>query len=341
MPITPPDAATCAAAIERSNGLAKPVGSLGRLEELGAWIASCQGVCPPEPLDRVRAVILAGDHGVVTSGVSAYPKEVTVAMVRAFVAGIAAMNVLARQHGAQVRVLDIGVDDDLDGVPASVKAHKLTRGCGAIDVEDALTPSMTRAALEEGRAIAAEEVEAGAQLLILGDMGIGNTTPSAALIASSLGLTAEQVTGAGTGLDAHGVAGKTELIARALARVGDQVSDPISRLAALGSADLAAGVGFLAGAAELGVPVLLDGVICLAEALVAEEYAPGAKAWWRAGHRSTEPAQQFALDALGLTPILDLGMRLGEGSGAMAAVPMVRSGVAILRDMALLSDLMG
>ncbi|MDO4784319.1 MAG: nicotinate-nucleotide--dimethylbenzimidazole phosphoribosyltransferase [Propionibacteriaceae bacterium] len=337
--ILPPNATVHQEALSRLDALAKPLGALGRLEELGAFIAACQGECPPRPLDRVRAVLLAGDHGAVANGVASYPKEVTVAMVHALLAGVAGMSVLAAQHGVGVRVLDIAVDADLD-VPAEVTAHKLGKSCGSIDREDALSLDACSQALATGAAIAAEEVEAGAQLLIVGDLGIGNTTPAAALIASQLGLPAAQVTGRGAGLSDEGLATKTAFVQRALDRTAG-ISDPTQRLAALGSADLAVGAGIYIEAARRGVPVLLDGVISVAEALLAEAIAPGAKAWMIAGHRSVEPAQGYALESLGLEPLLDLRMRLGEGSGAMTALPLVRSGVAIIRDMALLADLVG
>lgn len=170
-------------------------------------------------------------------------------------------------------------------------------------------------------------------------MGIGNTTPAAALIAATWGVPAADVTGRGTGIDDAALTAKTALVQRALDRAGDRTADPVDRLTALGSADLAAGVGFLVAAARAGVPVLLDGVIALAEASVAEDLAPGCVAWWAAGHRSTEPAQQLALDKLGLEPLLDLGLRLGEGSGAVAAVPLLCSAARLLAEMALLSDL--
>ncbi|GAA6524895.1 nicotinate-nucleotide--dimethylbenzimidazole phosphoribosyltransferase [Intrasporangium sp. DVR] len=342
--ITPPDQRVHAEAVERLDGLAKPLGALGRLEAVGAWLAACQGVCPPEPIEHVRAVVLAGDHGVTRSGVSAYPAEVTAAMVHAFVAGVAGVSVLARQHGATVRVLDIAVDADLSSAPADVTAHKLTRSSGSIDVTDAVSRDLVERALVVGAEIADVEVDAGAQLLVLGDMGIGNTTPSAALIAATLGLGAEDVIGRGTGIDDAAHARKLEVLTRALARACDgdgRVEDPVQRLAALGSADLAVGVGFLAQAARRGVPVLLDGVIACAEALVAADVAPGAQAWFLAGHRSTEPAQGHALAALDLEPLLDLGLRLGEGSGSMAAVPLVRSAALLMREMALLADLVG
>ena len=340
-PVAPPSAAIKAEAGSRVSALAKPLGALGRLEDLAVWWSACRGVCPADPPANVRAVVLAGDHGVTASGssVSAYPREVTAAMVCAFVAGVAGVSVLARQHGVSVRVLDLGVDADLDGLPAEVSAYKIRRSSGAIDREDALSLTEVQQALTAGAAIAAGEIAAGADLLILGDMGIGNTTPAAALIAATWGVPATEVTGRGTGIDDQALVAKTALIQAALDRAGARAADPVQRLAALGSADLAAGVGFLVAAAQSRVPVLLDGVIALAEAAVAEDLAPGCVAWWAAGHRSTEPAQQLATDKLGLVPLLDLGLRLGEGSGAVAAVPLVRSAALLLSQMALLSDL--
>jgi nicotinate-nucleotide--dimethylbenzimidazole phosphoribosyltransferase len=334
-----PSAELRAQAEERLAGLATPAGALGRLGDLAVWVAATQGAVPPEPVDRVRAVIFAGDHGVADHGVSAYPKAVTPAMVHTFLAGRAGVSVLAAQHGVTVRVLDIGVDDDLAGVDPAVQAFKIRRGAGAIHVEDAMTSAETQAALDAGAAVAAQEIVEGAQLLVSGDMGIGNTTPAAALIAASLGLPAAEVTGRGTGIDEAGLAHKITLVQAALDRAGDRVDDPVDTLTALGSPDIAAAAGFMAAAARAGVPVLLDGLISVASALMAERLAPGAAAWFAAGHRSTEPAQSFALDKLGLVPVLDLGMRLGEGSGAVAAVPVVRSAALLLRDVALLADL--
>lgn len=337
--ISPPSPSVRGAARERLAGLAKPTGALGRLEDAAAWLSACQGVSPPRPLDRVRAVVLAGDHGVSHDGVSAYPRAVTAAMVRAFVAGVAGAAVLARQHDVALRVLDIAVDDDLDDLPAAVRAHKLGRSCGAISRADALTAAQVDDALAEGERIAAEELAAGADLLIVGDLGIGNTTPAAALVAASLGVGAAEVTGRGTGLDDRALQHKERVIGTALQRAGDRVADPRQRLAALGSADLAAGVGFLLAAARAGVPVLLDGVVSVAEALVAEDLEPGVVAWCAAGHRSTEPAQRLALDKLGLEPLVDLGLRLGEGSGALTAVPLLRSAQRLIAEMGLLADL--
>ncbi len=337
--VEPPSAEVRVRAAERLAGLATPAGALGRLGDLAVWVAATQGAVPPEPIDRVRAVIFAGDHDVADHGVSAYPKAVTPAMVRTFLAGRAGVSVLAAQHGVTVRVLDIGVDDDLEGVAPAVQAFKIKRGAGAIHVEDAMTTAETHAALEAGAAVAAEEIAAGAQLLVSGDMGIGNTTPAAALIAASLGMPAVEVTGRGTGIDEAGLAHKIDVVQAALDRAGERADDPVDILTALGSADIAAAAGFMVAAARAGVPVLLDGLISVASALMAERLAPGAAAWFAAGHRSTEPAQTLALDKLGLVPVLDLGMRLGEGSGAVAAVPLVRSAALLLRDVALLADL--
>jgi nicotinate-nucleotide--dimethylbenzimidazole phosphoribosyltransferase len=330
-------------AAKRLDALATPPGALGRLGELGVWLASCQGHVPPKPVDDVRLVIFAGDHGVASHGVSAFPPAITGAMVRTFLAGKAAVNALAATHDVAVRVLDLGVDDDFadldEDTRTALTAYKVRRSSGAIHLEDALTPDQTRQALDAGAAIAREEIRAGAQLLLSGDMGIGNTTPAAALIAAGLGLPAAEVVGRGTGIDDAGLAHKTEVVDAALRRAGTRVSDPVETLTALGSADLAATTGYLLAAAQDGVPVLLDGLMSVACALTADRIEPGAAAWYAAGHRSTEPAQSLALAKMGREPLLDLGMRLGEGSGAVAAVPVVRSASALLRDVALLSEL--
>ena len=338
--IRPPSDEVLALARERLAGLATPAGALGRLGEVGSWLAATQGEVPPRPLDDVRLVVFAGDHGVAAHGVSAYPAAVTEAMVRTIVSDRAGVSALAREHRVRVTVLDIAVDADLSDLPDEVTCLKVRRGSGAIHLEDALSVEETTRAIAVGRAVARDLIAGGAQLLMTGDLGIGNTTPAAALVAASLGLPAEEVTGRGTGIDDAGWSRKRDVIAQALDRVGDQVDDPVDALTALGSADLAAAVGFLVEAAERGVPVLLDGLMSLACALLADRVAPGASAWWIAGHRSTEPAQAHALKALGLEPLLDLGMRLGEGSGAVAALPMLRSGIALMRDVALLSEVL-
>lgn len=344
--VSPPSDVTREHAAKRLAALATPPGALGRLGELGVWFAACQGRVPPEQPDRpgaVRLVIFAGDHGVAAHGVSAFPPAITGAMVRTFLAGRAGVSALATAHGVEVRVLDLGVDEDFDDLPddvrAALQAHKVRRGSGAIHLEDALSATEVRAALDAGAAVAREEIAAGAQVLLSGDMGIGNTTPAAALIAAGLGLPAAEVVGRGTGVDDEGLARKVAVLEAALTRAGERVADPIETLAALGSADLAAITGYLLAAAQDGVPVLLDGLMSVACALTADRIEPGAVAWFAAGHRSTEPAQSLALAKLGLEPLLDLGLRLGEGSGAVAAVPVLRSAVALLRDVALLSEL--
>lgn len=337
--IAPPPILVRTEAEHRLAALATPAGALGRLGDLAVWVSAAQGVVPPRPLDDVRLVIFAGDHGVASYGVSAYPPAITPAMVRTFVAGRAGVSALARAHGVRVRVLDLGVDDDLAGVPEDVTSRKVRRGSGAIHLEDALSPDETGRALAAGAEVAAEEIAAGGQLLLSGDMGIGNTTPAAALVAAGLGLPASEVVGRGTGVDDAGLRRKTEVLDAALRRAGGRGDDPVETLTALGSADLAATTGYLLEAARRGVPVLLDGLMSVACALTADRLEPGAAAWFAAGHRSTEPAQSLALDKLGLAPVLDLGLRLGEGSGAVAAVPVLRSAVALLRDVALLSEL--
>ncbi|PKQ23482.1 MAG: nicotinate-nucleotide--dimethylbenzimidazole phosphoribosyltransferase [Actinobacteria bacterium HGW-Actinobacteria-5] len=338
-PVRAPSNAAYAAARALSDGQAKPLGALGDLEALAAWVASCQGVCPPRQLEDVRVVVFAGDHGIAADGVSAYPVEITPAMVYGIAGGHAGVSALAAANSVSVSIYDLGVAVDFDDLPPEVSRFKVRRSSGAIHLTDALTRAEVEAALAAGDTIAAEQIADGAQLLISGDLGIGNTTVAAALIAATLGVPGAAVTGRGTGIDEGTLVHKTALIEAAVARAGDRVADPVERLAALGAADFAAAVGFISGAARRGVPVLLDGVIAVAEALVAEDYAPGTKAWLQAGHRSTEPGQALALDRLGLAPLVDFSMRLGEGSGAVLAVPVLRSAVAALTGIAQLSDL--
>lgn len=327
-----PDPEAERAARSRQQTLTKPSGSLGRLEELSVWVAACQGVCPPRQFGRARVVVFAGDHGVTASGVSAFPSEVTAQMVANFGAGGAAINVLADLAGAGVRVADIAVD--AESADTGIGAHKVRRGSGNIAVEDALSAQEALAAVQAGRAIADEEVDGGADLLIAGDMGIGNTTPATTLIAALTGSEPVAVVGRGTGIDDEGWARKASAIRDALYRARSVVADPVGLLRVCGGADLAAMAGFLAQAAVRRTPVLLDGVVVTAAALVADQLAPGARAWWRAGHRSTEPAHTLALQHLDLEPILDLGMHLGEGSGAAVALPVLRAAVATLASMA-------
>jgi nicotinate-nucleotide--dimethylbenzimidazole phosphoribosyltransferase len=333
----PPSSAAQEQARARQQTLTKPAGALGRLEDLSIWLAGVQGTCPPSPFARPAVVIFAGDHGVArTAGTSAYPPEVTAQMVGNFVAGGAAANVLARQVGATVRVVDVSVDCDphyLDEVDASVTARRVRRGAGSIDREDSMRPSEFEAALSLGRALADEEIDGGCDVLIAGDMGIGNTTPAATLIALLTGGTAIEVTGRGTGIDDDTLARKQATVQAAMDR-NRHAQDPAEVLRRAGSPDIAAMTGFLLQASTRGVPVILDGIVSCAAGLAASRMDDAATAWWIAGHRSNEPAASTALTALGLEPILNLDLRLGEGTGALLAVPILNAAAATLADMA-------
>jgi len=338
-PISPPDAVADAAARARQDTLTKPRGALGRLEDLSVWVASCQGHCPPRQFERARVVVFAGDHGVARSGVSAYPPEVTAQMVANIDAGGAAINTLAAIAGATVRVADLAVD--ADPLSERIGAHKVRRGSGDISIEDALTDDETAAAIAAGQQIADEEVDGGADLLIAGDMGIGNTTAAAVLVAAMTDAEPVAVVGFGTGIDDAGWARKTAAVRDALFRVQKELPvspDPVGLLRSCGGADLAAIAGFCAQAAVRRTPLLLDGMAVTAAALVAERLAPGARLWWQAGHRSTEPGHALALAALRLDPIVDLRMRLGEGTGATVALPVLRAAVAALSSMATFTE---
>ncbi|MFJ4657916.1 nicotinate-nucleotide--dimethylbenzimidazole phosphoribosyltransferase [Nocardia sp. NPDC088792] len=334
-PVAGPDSGVRAAAEERQLQLTKPAGALGRLEQLGNWVAACQGVCPPRQFERARVVIFAGDHGVARHGVSAYPSEVTGQMVANFLHGGAAVNVLARLADATVRVEDIAVEGD---TAPEISRHKVRRSSGSIDREDALTEAEVQAALAAGATIADEEIDSGADLLIAGEMGIGNTTPATVLIAAVTDTEPVVAVGRGTGVDDAGWIRKTAAIRDAMWRARPVVKDPVALLRTASGADLTAMAGFLARAAARRTPVILDGVVVTAAALVADQLAPGSRAWWIAGHRSSEPAHKIALDRLELEPLLEMSMRLGEGSGALTALPLVRAAVATLSDMATFAD---
>ncbi|MGI9136359.1 MAG: nicotinate-nucleotide--dimethylbenzimidazole phosphoribosyltransferase [Candidatus Nanopelagicales bacterium] len=336
--ISVPSGAAADAARTRQGILTKPTGALGCLEALSIWVCAAQGTCPPRAFIRPRVVIFAGDHGVArTSQTSAYPPEVTAQMVLNFVAGGAAVNVLARQAGASVRVVDVSVDADpiyAQALAPDVVANRIRRGSGSIDREDAMTEAETAAAFALGRRIADEEIDAGADLLIPGDMGIGNTTPAAAIIGLLANADAATVTGKGTGIDDSTWMRKCAAVRDAMRRGAPHKGDPLALLTVVGSPDFAAATGFLLQAAARGVPVILDGTISAACALVADRISYRAKQWWLAGHRSTEPAHALALNRLDLDPIIDYGMRLGEGTGALLALMIVQSSAATLREMA-------
>ena len=335
--VAAPDGRAAAAARRRQDTLTKPRGALGRLEDLSVWISSCQGNCPPTQFERARIVVFAGDHGVARHGVSAYPAEVTAQMVDNIEAGGAAINVLAELAGATVRMVDIAVDRDTPAQPAGA-SYRVRRCSGNITAEDAISRDEAIAAVQIGRRIADEEVDAGADLLIAGDMGIGNTTVATTLVAAITGTEPVAAVGRGTGIDDAAWSRKTAAIRDALYRSRAVHTDPVGLLAACGGADLAAMTGFCAQAAVRRTPLLLDGLVITAAALLAERLAPGARLWWQAGHRSPEPAHTLALAELQLEPIVDLALRLGEGTGAAVALPVLRAAVATLASMATFAD---
>jgi len=333
--IQPPDALAAAAADELQSRLTKPAGSMGRLEALGSRLAGLYAVCPPPIPEPVVVAVFAGDHGVHARGVSPWPQEVTVQMVANVATGGAVVNALARQVGASVVVVDVGVAGVLPAeLAGSVVDERVVAGTADFTAGPALTREQALAALDAGRRTAARLVEQGARLLVTGDLGIGNTTASAALVAAFTGSDPGAVTGPGAGSDAVMLAHKIAVVRAALERHRPDPADPIGVLAAVGGAEHAALAGFLVEAAARRTPLLLDGVIACSAALAAVALDPGVTAYLVAGHRSTEPGASAALAALGLEPLLDLGLRLGEGSGAVLAVPVVQAAARLLREVA-------
>jgi nicotinate-nucleotide--dimethylbenzimidazole phosphoribosyltransferase len=309
----------------------KPPGSLGRLEEIAVRIATIRGTPSPGRL-RASIVLAAADHGVAARGVSAYPQEVTSQMLANFAAGGAAICVLARAADADLHVFDLGVVSP-PGDPR-VRDRRIAPGTSDIADGPAMTLGEAARCLAAGYDAAAELAEAGTGIVVLGEMGIGNTTSASALVAALLGVEPEAVCGRGTGVDDAGLARKIEVVRQALAVNRPQPADGPGTLAALGGFEIGFLSGVAVGAAERGMVVLLDGFITGAAALVAERIAPGTKAAMLAAHLSPEPGHRLVLDALGLEPMLDLGLRLGEGSGAALALPLVHAALAILEEMA-------
>jgi nicotinate-nucleotide--dimethylbenzimidazole phosphoribosyltransferase len=336
--IVPPDETARTLAHARQLTLTKPTGALGRLEGLSAWVCAVQGQCPPQAFSEVRVVVFAGDHAVARRGVSAYPPEVTGQMVLNFVSGGAGVNVLARSAGATVRVVDMSVDVDYAAlgaaIPDDVTAHRVRRGAADIAEGPAMSIEEATAAFEAGRSIADDEVDRGADLLIPGDMGIGNTTAAATLVSLLTSTDVAEVVGRGTGIDDEAWMRKCEVVRDAANRGRPLLADPLALLAEVAGPDLAAMTGFLVQAGVRRTPVLLDGLVSGACALVAHRIAHTAKGWWLAGHRSTEPAHARALERLGLEPVIDLGLRLGEGTGALVALPILQAAAATLAEMA-------
>jgi len=355
--LAPPDQTAAAQAGEHLGRLTKPPGSLGRLEELAVQLAAIGGASPP-PLPRPAAVaVFAGDHGVLAEGVSPWPQEVTAQMVANFCAGGAAINVLARQVGARVVVVDVGVATEIpevatpvgqDGGPGEsgqwggdvggrlIRA-RVAPGTANLADGPAMTSHQVDAALEIGAWVAADLVGAGAGCLVTGDMGIANTTSAAALIAALTGRPAAEVTGRGTGIDDARLALKVGVVERALRRVGPAPA-PERALAELGGLEIAALVGFIVGGAAARCPVIIDGVIAGAALLVAATRWPEVLPFVIAGHRSVEPGASAVLAHLGLEPLVDLGFRLGEGTGACMAVPVVEAAARIMLEMATFSS---
>jgi nicotinate-nucleotide--dimethylbenzimidazole phosphoribosyltransferase len=331
--IGPLDGAAVAAARDRQETLTKPRGSLGQLEDLSVQLAGIAGQCPPPMPEPAAVAVFAADHGVHAQGVSPWPQEVTAQMVANFLASGAAVNAIAAQAGADVRVVDIGVAGDLPAAPGLL-SRKVRRGTADMTAGPAMSGDESRRAVETGIEIARDLIASGFRCLITGDMGIANTTASAALIAVFTGSDPEQVTGRGTGIDDPTWARKVGVVRRALARHDPDPAAPIGVLAAVGGLEHAALAGFILGGAAHRVPVLLDGVIACAAALAARAFAPDATGCLIAGHLSTEPGARRALEVLGLRPLLDLGLRLGEGSGAVLALPVVAAAARVLRDMA-------
>jgi nicotinate-nucleotide--dimethylbenzimidazole phosphoribosyltransferase len=331
--ITPASSEAMAAAQARQSMLTKPPGSLGVLEDLGTRLCGMYDQCPPPMPEPVTIAVFAGDHGVHAQGVSPWPQEVTTQMVGNFLAGGAVINAFGRQVGAQVVVIDIGVAGDVPPAPG-LKVRKIAAGTADMSAGPAMSPAQVQAAIEVGIDVAKECVDHGSRLLVTGDMGIANTTASAALISVFTGLDPAEVTGRGTGIDNPMLEQKVSVIETALRVNQASAGDPLAALAGVGGLEHAGVVGFLLAAAALHTPVILDGVIACSAALVARAIAPCAVDYWVAGHRSVEPGASAALTHLGLVPLVDLQMRLGEGSGAALAVPLVQASARILREVA-------
>lgn len=310
--------------------LTKPRGALGRLEDVACWFAARQGKVLPDALVPHIAVF-AGDHGVVEEGISAYPSVVTGEMVKNFARGGAAINVLARRCGATLSVLDVGVVTDLTAVENVVHA-KVRPGTANLLHEPAMERIECATAIEVGRAEARAAIEGGANLLIAGDMGIGNTTASACLICRLAHAVPESVVGFGTGVDNAGRRLKINVVANALQRIAVVRDEDVLQEA--GGLEIAAMVGFYLEAAESCVPVLIDGFIATAAALAARTAEPAVTDWMLASHVSHENGHALALERLGLKALIDFEMRLGEGSGAALVVPLLQSAIALHNEMA-------
>lgn len=323
---------SCAPLIQnRLDSLTKPQGSLGRLEELAKQYVLISGRQQPTIQNKV-VMVMAGDHGVVAEGVSAFPQEVTPQMVLNFLRGGAGINVLSRHAGARVVVTDIGVASDIEA--EGLYSRKVAYGTANMSKQAAMTREQAVQALEVGIRVVAEEAERGIDLLATGEMGIGNTTPSSAITAVITGLPAAEVTGRGTGIDTEAWRHKVEVIQRAIALNRPCAADPLDVLAKVGGLEIGGLAGVILAGAARRIPVVIDGFISGAAALIAAGLQPAVKDYLIAAHQSVEKGHQAILRHLGLKPLLDLNLRLGEGTGAVLAMGLVEAGVKILTQMA-------
>lgn len=314
------------------DNLTKPLGALGTLEELALRLAVIRGsatLTQPKP----AVAVFAADHGVALDGVSPYPREVTAQMVLNFVAGGAGINVLARQAGAEVLVVDMGVDYDFDDM-AGLKQAKVARGTANLVEGPAMSLDQAEQAIMTGAEVAAELIASGHDLLVPGEMGIGNTTPSTCITAVLTNMEPAQVTGRGAGLDDEGLSRKAAMVAKALKVNQPSADEPLAMLAAVGGFEIAAICGYVLGAAAAGVPVMIDGFISTAGAACAAAMCPTVRDYLIGGHQSVEVGHRALLRYLGLKPLLDLNLRLGEGTGGVLAIGLLQAAVAIYNEMA-------
>jgi nicotinate-nucleotide--dimethylbenzimidazole phosphoribosyltransferase len=335
-PLKNPDEAARTAALRRQSQLTKPPGGLGELEKVAVFLAAAQGRERPR-IDSIWISIYAGDHGVVEEGVSAFPQAVTAEMVKNFARGGAAISVLARQLDARLEVIDLGTVSGLAGVPG-VEHLGLGPGAANSTLGPAMSAEQCARAMAAGRRSVERACREGADLFIGGEMGIGNTTAAAALGCALLDESPECLAGPGTGLDPAGVARKAEVIGRALARHRAHCATPLEVLRRLGGFEIAALAGAYLACAQAGLAVLVDGFIATSAALTAERFRPGTARWFLYGHGSAEPGHARLLAALGARPLLSLDMRLGEGSGAAVAVPLLRLACALHDGMATFAE---
>ena len=334
--IIPLDQSAMDAAQARQDTLTKPQGSLGRLEELSITLAGIF-MDPIPKINRKAVILAAGDHGVVAEGVSAYPQEVTPAMVGNFLAGGAAINVLARHVGACIVVLDAGVAADLPEDPA-MRAVKIGRGTANMAVGPAMSRQDAIKCIEAGIEAAEEQIAQGADLIAFGDMGIGNTTPSSAITAVVTGADPSVTTGRGTGLDDPALAHKVEVVRRSIEVNKPDSKDGLDLLAKVGGFEIGMLAGAMLGTAAAHRPAVVDGFISGAAALIAWTLAPTLSHYLIASHQSVEPGHRIAMETMGLTPLLDMGMRLGEGSGATLVMPIIEAAAKCLAEMATFAD---